>query len=206
MDSEVIGLDPALLGETAGTDEPVRLLSHRPYSAEAAAQVRRMAETIGDSFAAQPEAKSFPLVTASAARMLAASVLAAFPNTAFPATASPGPAIRDRRDARPETLRRAIAFIEAHPAADITVAGIAAACRVSPRAVQLAFRRHLDTTPMAYVRQVRLACAHQDLVNGGPRGDTVTEIAARWGFASPSQFASAYRASYGRTPSSVLRR
>jgi hypothetical protein len=33
------------------------------------------------------------------------------------------------------------------------VADIAAAARVTTRAVQLAFRRHLDTTPTDYLRQ-----------------------------------------------------
>jgi AraC-like DNA-binding protein len=34
---------------------------------------------------------------------------------------------------------------------------------------------------------------------------TVTEIARRWGFASPSQFAARYRDSYGVPPSRTLR-
>lgn len=137
LESELVGLDPALLDETGAaageTGGSVRLLSRRPHSRTAAEQLWRMAETIGDSFAAQPEAESFSLVTASAARMLAAAVLTAFPNTAFPDAGLPVPTIKDRRDAHPETLRRAIAFIEADPVADVTVADIAAACRVTPR-------------------------------------------------------------------------
>ncbi|MFI6180577.1 hypothetical protein ACIA8R_33925 [Nonomuraea sp. NPDC051191] len=46
-------------------------------------------------------------------------------------------------------MRRAIAYLEAQPDQDITVADIAAAAHVTVRAVQLAFRRHLDTTPLA---------------------------------------------------------
>jgi AraC-like DNA-binding protein len=33
----------------------------------------------------------------------------------------------------------------------------------------------------------------------------VTQVAARWGFASPSRFARYYRAAYGVTPSRTLR-
>jgi AraC-like DNA-binding protein len=96
-------------------------------------------------------------------------------------------------------VRRAIAFIEQHPDADISVADIAAAAaNVSIRAVQFAFRRHLDTTPMDYLRTVRLDRAHHDLLTTNPSlGDTVT---ARWGFHHHSRFAARYRHAYGVTP------
>jgi AraC-like DNA-binding protein len=82
---------------------------------------------------------------------------------------------------------------------------IAAAAHVTPRALQYAFTRHLQTTPMAYLRRVRLAAAHQDLQAADPRdGDTVTSIAARWGFAHPGRFATAYRNAYGQAPSVTL--
>jgi AraC-like DNA-binding protein len=35
---------------------------------------------------------------------------------------------------------------------------------------------------------------------------TVTEVAYRWGFSSPSRFAERYRAEFGRLPSEMLRR
>ncbi|MEV6995503.1 helix-turn-helix transcriptional regulator [Streptomyces sp. NPDC093228] len=76
----------------------------------------------------------------------------------------------------------------------ITVAQIAAAAHVTPRALQYAFRRHLDTTPLAHLRGVRLAEAHRDLVAADPaEASTVTGIAARWGFYHPGRFASLYR-------------
>ncbi|MDT7625040.1 MAG: hypothetical protein QOF99_5941, partial [Pseudonocardiales bacterium] len=101
--------------------------------------------------------------------------------------------------------RRAIAFIEQRPEADIGVADIAAAANVSIRAVQFAFRRQLDTTPMAYLRAVRLDHAHHDLLATDPdHGATVTGIASRWGFYSNSRFATQYRRAYGVTPSHTL--
>ena len=76
---------------------------------------------------------------------------------------------RRRTDAHPGTLRRAIAFIDAHCDQDIGLADVARAACVTPRGVQLAFRRHLDTTPTAYLRTVRLAQAHRQLQPGsGP--------------------------------------
>lgn len=107
---------------------------------------------------------------------------------------------------RDGTLRRAVAFIDDRAGEDITVDDIARASHVSVRAVQLAFRRHLGTTPLDYLRQVRLRRAHHDLLNAaGPARGTVTTIAARWQFASSSRFSVYYRARYGVLPSHTLR-
>jgi AraC-like DNA-binding protein len=137
-----------------------------------------------------------PLVVANATRLLVATTLATFPHC------TPEERASDRRDAHPLTVRRAIAFIEDNAAKDITAEDIAHAARVSIRAVQLAFRRHLDMTPMAYLRRVRLSCADADL--RGANG-SVTAIAARWGYARSSVFAAHYRAAYGVSPSQTLR-
>jgi transcriptional regulator GlxA family with amidase domain len=140
------------------------------------------------------------LIVGSVRRLLAASALATVPPSLVPAV-SP----RDRTDATPTTLRRAIAFIEARAGDDIGLAGIAGAALVTPRAVQIAFRRYRDTTPMAYLRRVRLDRAHEQLRAAAPgRGASVTTVAARWGFASPSRFTAHYRAVYGELPSHTL--
>ncbi|GGU23644.1 helix-turn-helix transcriptional regulator [Lentzea flava] len=138
-----------------------------------------------------------PLVVANARRLLVATTLATFPNTTLA-----GMTATDRRDAHPAALKRAIAFIADNAARDITAADIARAARVSIRATQMAFRRHLDMTPMAYLRRVRISCAHADLC---ARNGSVTTIAARWGYARPSVFAAHYRAAYGVSPSQTLR-
>ncbi|MFJ6576984.1 helix-turn-helix domain-containing protein [Streptomyces sp. NPDC091368] len=65
--------------------------------------------------------------------------------------------------------------------------------------------RHLDSTPLAHLRRVRLALAHADLRAAEPGTATVASVAMRWGFAHPGRFAAAYRSAYGRAPSSTLR-
>jgi len=203
VDSDVIMFDPRLLDRVSETapranTEPVRLLDHRPRSAAAA---RRLQQTIVHlRHLAADSAGVTPLVAAAAERLLAAVTLLTFPNTAL---LSPTP--EDHHDAHPDTLRRAVAFIEAHPDTDISVTDVAAAACVSVRAVQLAFRRHLDTTPMTYLRRVRLECAHRELLAGDPARNSVGATAARWGFANPGRFAAAYRAIYTRPPSETLR-
>ncbi|WP_251096165.1 helix-turn-helix transcriptional regulator [Streptomyces sp. Caat 7-52] len=195
-------LDPALLSQVAtGPDEsrPVRLTGHRPRSAGAARQLRRTITHLRDTVLADPEVADQPLIAATAAQHLAASVLAAFPNTALDE-----PAGADG-DVHPAVLRRALAYIDDHADQPVTVADIAAAAHVTVRALQYAFRRHLNTTPLGRLRRVRLAHAHHDLVSAGPGdGVTVTEIAARWGFHHPGRFASLYRSTYRRPPHQTL--
>jgi transcriptional regulator GlxA family with amidase domain len=67
------------------------------------------------------------------------------------------------------------------------------------------FRRHLDTTPLQYLRRIRLHYAHHELLAADRRNDTVTAIAARWGFMHTSRFAVFYRQTYGRSPHVTLR-
>jgi anti-anti-sigma factor len=104
-----------------------------------------------------------------------------------------------------ETMARAIAFIEDRARDDIGVTDIAAATFVTVRAVQLAFRRHLDTTPLMYLRRVRLEHAHDDLLSADPDRSSVTEIAAGWHFANTSRFSAYYRAAFGVSPVQTLR-
>src|SRR5690348_357536 len=104
------------------------------------------------------------------------------------------------------TVARAVAFIEERARDDIGVTDIAAAAFVTVRAVQLAFRRYLDTTPLAYLRQVRLERAHQELMEADPDRTTVTAIAADWRFTNASRFSAYYRAAYGVPPTETLRR
>jgi AraC-like DNA-binding protein len=153
-----------------------------------------------DGLLADPAAAVAPLVLRPAARLLAATALAVFPNTMVTE-----PDAGARRDARPATVRRAVSFIEANADIDITIADIARAAGVTARAVQLAFRRHLGITPAAYLRRVRLDQAHRQLQAAGPDHDSVTAVAYRWGFSSPSRFATYYRRAYGVPPSQTLR-
>ena len=84
---------------------------------------------------------------------------------------------------------------------------VAAAAGVTPSAPQYAFRGHYDTTPTGYLRRVRLGKrAHRQLQAADPAtGATVGEIARRWGWASPANFAAAYRKHFGVLPSHTLR-
>ncbi|MCT7659587.1 helix-turn-helix transcriptional regulator [Mycobacterium deserti] len=106
---------------------------------------------------------------------------------------------------QPPLLQRAIAFIDENARQDITLSDIAAAVNVTPRSVQYVFRRHLGTTPLEYLRRVRLDRAHRDLQAADPTVDTVTAIAGRWGFGHAGRFSGIYKETFGRPPSRTLR-
>ncbi|GAA4931037.1 AraC-like DNA-binding protein [Actinomycetospora succinea] len=117
------------------------------------------------------------------------------------------PADEQGRPPEPATLRRAITYLEEHAADDVDVADVAAAAGLGVRGLQMAFRRWRDTTPLAHLREVRLARAHQELRAADARtgGETVADIAARWHFTHPGRFSVTYRERYGCSPSETLR-
>ena len=99
-----------------------------------------------------------------------------------------------------------IECIEADPAAPQTIADLALVAGTSARSLQAAFADHLGLSPMAYLRRVRLARAHEDLQAGvSGDGQSVADIAFRWGFGHVPRFAAAYRERYGVPPSQTLR-
>lgn len=148
-----------------------------------------------------PAAASSPVAQYESFRVLASTALEAFHQVdlsragAHLAEGSPAPA----------TIRRAVEFIRTNAHRPIGLEDIAKAAGLSVRGAQAAFQRHLGTTPMAYLRGVRLAGAHRDLVEADPTsGEGVADIAARWGFLHQGHFAASYRARYGVPPSRTL--
>ncbi|MFI1990604.1 helix-turn-helix domain-containing protein [Actinoplanes sp. NPDC020271] len=196
---------PELLAEVADpapgrAPRPIRFTGRRPISARSAVVWQHTFDYIRDNIAGQPAAGE-PLIVGAAARMLAAVTL-----STFPSTTGDDPTIEDRHDAHPAALRRALTFIDENAHRDISPADIALAARVTIRSLQLAFRRHLGTTPTTHLRRVRLDHAHRQLLAADPAGTTVSAIAMRWGFASHSSFTASYRDVYGVLPSTTLRR
>lgn len=121
---------------------------------------------------------------------------------AHPATA-PGRIAAGLRPVRSPQLRRAIEHIHARLDEALSLEEIARAAGVSPRALQLAFRKAMGTTPLAYWRDRRLDAAEADLAQGKA---TVTEVALRWGFGHFGRFAKAFRARHGILPGAIAAR
>ena len=177
----------------------VRFELARVRSPERARNWQGLVRYLTHDFMPNDLAFNSPLIHAQTMRLVAATALDTFPNT----TASSDPAPVGGADAG--VVRRAVAFIDEHAGEPIGVAEIAAAVPVGARTLQDAFRRHLGTTPMTYLRRTRLERAHAQLRATDPgSGATVAAIASRWGFAHPGRFSVFYRESYGRSPSESL--
>lgn len=112
--------------------------------------------------------------------------------------------VQPRHAAAPRHVRAAQQFIHAHLDEPLTLETIARAGGTSVRALCMAFQKHLQHSPMAYVRLARLERARQEL-QGAPPGMQVTDIALRCGFNHVGRFSAAYRQRYGESPLRTLR-
>jgi AraC-like DNA-binding protein len=206
VSTQLVGLQLPILAQVAARDPDdhgasVRFTGLLPVSAAVALHWESAVKYAG-TVLNNPEAAASPLLLGTTARTLAAAALTAFPNTTWDEDA----AAREHTKPAPDRVRLAVAYIDTHAGEDLTLLDIARAVSITPRALQYAFRRHLETTPLGYVRLVRLDRAHTDLLNADPtRGDTVGGIAMRWGFLHQGNFAAAYREAYGTTPRQTLR-
>lgn len=102
-------------------------------------------------------------------------------------------------------VRRAVEAIHSDPTQPHTPTTLARLAGASTRTLHDGFRRHLDTTPMTYLRLVRLERAHNELRAAEPHATTVAAVAHHWGFSHLSRFSQAYTRLYGRTPAATLR-
>ncbi|MBN1091515.1 helix-turn-helix transcriptional regulator [Blastococcus sp. TML/M2B] len=205
MDLRVVRLPAAQVArraaEVAGVDpRDFRFHGLTPISP---ALGRYCANTIGyvrSLFAGDDATIAEPLVRAAALDSVAAAVLATFPYSA-----TDDEAARSVDHGTPASVRRALELIEARAHEPLTLHAIAEGARVGPRALQEAFRRHRDTTPMAHLRETRLDRAHRELLAADPTGGTtVASVAARWGFGHRGRFAEEYRRRFGRNPQQTL--
>ncbi|MFJ2260812.1 AraC family transcriptional regulator [Streptomyces sp. NPDC087844] len=107
--------------------------------------------------------------------------------------------------ARPATVRRVMEAVEERPDEHYDAARLASLSQIGVRALQEAFRKHVGMSPTAYVTEVRLRRAHEQLLAADPATITVTEVAYRWGFAHLGRFAQRYRMRFGTSPAQTLR-
>ncbi|NEJ80288.1 AraC family transcriptional regulator [Rhizobium leguminosarum bv. viciae] len=111
---------------------------------------------------------------------------------------------RSLSPAVPWQVKRAIEYMHSNLAQSMTVALIAAETGTSVRALQVAFQRFKGTTPLGYLRTIRLEAARRALVGeGGSR--SISDAARNAGFTHMGRFAAAYYQAFGETPSETLR-
>jgi AraC-like DNA-binding protein len=110
-----------------------------------------------------------------------------------------------RPSVAPWQVQRALDYIETHWDQPITIEALASATDSSARSLFATFRKSRGCSPMTYVRNVRLLRARELLLNSNFDA-SVSSIASRCGFVSPSNFAKSYLNRFGELPSETLRR
>jgi AraC-like DNA-binding protein len=106
----------------------------------------------------------------------------------------------------PFFVRRVERFIEENARCAINVEDLAGVAGVSTRALQAGFRRFRNTTPMAYLRALRLELARSELARAGRGIGSVASVANVFGFGHLGRFAADYKTRFGESPSQTLRR
>jgi AraC-like DNA-binding protein len=140
-----------------------------------------------------------PLVAAPLQESLVMSLLFAVGHQYQDALRRPAPRCPSDR------VTRAIDAIRAEPERPYTVAALAEIAGVGLRCLRQEFHRQVGMPPMAYLREVRLARAHSELVAADPDQTSVADVGRRWGFARAGWFATRYRRQYGLDPAETLR-
>jgi AraC-like DNA-binding protein len=105
---------------------------------------------------------------------------------------------------RPAYIARAQEFMRQNLAEPIGPDEIAAVANVSTRALFAGFKLYLNTTPMRYLKELRLDMVHQVLSSTEPRRASVTTIAMDYGFLHLGHFCAAYKQKFGELPRETL--
>jgi AraC-like DNA-binding protein len=105
----------------------------------------------------------------------------------------------------PADLTRALGWLRSHLAEPIQLDLLAQIAGVRPRTLETHFKMFLGTTPLGWVRRMRLARARQELLHTRPPA-SVTDVALANGFSQLGRFAGQYRRLFGELPSATLQR
>lgn len=111
-----------------------------------------------------------------------------------------------RPDGRPlpRDVKTAVDYMRENIGRPVRIADLVAATRAPERTLHKHFRRFFGLPPLGYFRRLRFGAAREALLASS--GDSVTEIAAQFGFAHLGRFSSDYRRCFGELPSTTRHR
>lgn len=112
----------------------------------------------------------------------------------------------EERSIAPAFVKRIERYIEDHADEPITIVDLAEHAGVSSRSIFNGFRRFRNTSPMLYLKEVRMRRVHEELKRLTPADSTVTAVAYHWGFTHLGHFTTDYKRRFGESPSQTLAR
>lgn len=122
------------------------------------------------------------------------------------------PQERDEREIRcerltmPRYIRRTVEYMHAHADDPPTLGTLSEVAATSVRTLIRGFKRHLGQSPIAFLRDLRLERAREDLRQSLPDDVSVTAIAHKWNFYHVGRFTALYRQRFGESPVESLRK
>lgn len=179
--------------------EPIRFEPGCDLSAVPSAPLRRVFQLLEAELVEPTGLATNPAAGALLGELVTTSLLLSLPNNYSEMIHEPA------KFAPLGPVRAAQEIIDADPMSICTVGELASKVHTSVRTLEQGFRRHLDTSPMAYLRRARLDRARRDLQRGDPLATTVRRTANRWGFRHLGRFAQCYREVFGELPAETLR-
>lgn len=196
-DQRLVHLDRSAVARVAAERGHVGPLRFDHGEAPSSAASALWFDTVGLVSRAVQRGEVHDVLWSELSRMTAAAFLELY----RPVVAAPREAMLHPGAAR---VRAAAEHVHRFAGSPLTPADLAAAVGVSPRSLQEGFRQVLGTSPAAYIRDVRLGRAHEDLLAADPARTTVAAVARRWGFAHLGRFSGRYRQRFGRYPNEDL--
>jgi AraC-like DNA-binding protein len=105
----------------------------------------------------------------------------------------------------PADMVRALRWLRGHLSEPVRLEQLADIAGVRPRTLETHFKLFLGTTPLGWVRRMRLSQARQRFLRSAGKG-TVTDVAVATGFNQLGRFAAQYRKVFGELPSATIQR
>jgi AraC-like DNA-binding protein len=112
----------------------------------------------------------------------------------------------EERSIAPAFVKRIERYIEDNADQPITIIDLAEHAGVSSRSIFNGFRRFRNTSPMLYLKEVRMRRVNEELKRLTPADTTVTAVAYHWGFTHLGHFTTDYKRRFCESPSQTLAR
>ncbi len=104
-----------------------------------------------------------------------------------------------------QIIKTAVNHAEGNIEDPLYVSDLCRVAGVSERTLQYAFQEIMKTTPMAFLKLLKLHRVRDDLRAAKRSSSTVTDLALKWGFWHFGDFSQAYKKCFNELPSETLR-
>ena len=110
-----------------------------------------------------------------------------------------------KRKKSSQIIKTVVAYADNYIEDTLYISDLCRVAHVSERTLQYAFREVMDTTPMAYMKLLKLHRAREDLRAASRESTTVSTLATKWGFWHFGDFSRSYKKCFHESPSITLK-